>query len=260
MPDPIDVQRLTAHLTPEAGWGEIVHLAEVGSTNTEASRRAVLWSPVLADHQKAGRGRLERVWEDRPGAALAMSVVVPHLSPPGWLPLAAGLAVRSALQDEGVAAHLKWPNDVLLPGDGDRKVCGILCQSVPGVGAVVGIGINVAQERADLPVETATSLRLVGAEVSRTDLAAAVLTHLRGWHTAFAKGGPAAESARHAYEEVCSTLGRRVVVHRPDGSREEVETTGIDVDGSLRVSGPDGSATVAAGDVQHIRLPGAPTS
>lgn len=260
MPDPIDVQRLTAHLNPDDGWGEVVHLAEVGSTNTEASRRAVLWSPVIADHQKAGRGRLERVWEDRPGTALAVSVVVPHLNPPGWLPLTAGLAVRSALQDEGVEARLKWPNDVLLPGDGDRKVCGILCQAVPGIGAVVGIGVNVAQERGDLPVETATSLRLVGAEVSRTDLAAGVLTHLRGWHAAFAKGGATARSARHAYEEACSTLGRRVVVHRPDGRREEVETTGIDVDGSLRVSGSHGSDTVAAGDVQHIRLPGAPTS
>lgn len=260
MADPIDVQRLTARLRPEDGWGEVVHLAEVGSTNVEASRRAVLWSPVLADHQKAGRGRLERVWEDRPGAALAMSVVVPHLSPPGWLPLAAGLAVRSALVDAGVDAQLKWPNDVLLPRDEDRKVCGILCQAVPGVGAVVGIGINVAQERADLPVATATSLRLVGSEVSRTDLAAGVLGHLRRWHEAMAKGGPSAASARRAYEEACSTIGRRVVVHRPDGSREEVETTGIDVDGSLRVSGPHGSATVAAGDVQHIRLPGPPES
>ena len=237
-----------------------MHLAEVGSTNTEASRRGVLWSPVLADHQKAGRGRLDRVWEDRPGTALALSVVVPHLDPPGWLPLTAGLAVRSALDDEGVTAHLKWPNDVLLPGDGDRKVCGILCQAVPGVGAVVGIGINVAQERADLTVETATSLRLVGAEVDRTDLAAGVLTHLRRWHAAFAAGGDEAGAARRTYEAACSTLGRRVVVHRPDGSREEVETTGIEVDGSLRVSGAAGSATVAAGDVQHIRLPGAPTS
>lgn len=260
MPNPIDVQRLIAHLAPEAGWGEVVHLPEVASTNTEATRRGHLWSPVLADHQTAGRGRLDRVWEDRPGTALALSVVVPHLDPPGWLPLTAGLAVRSALRGEGVDAHLKWPNDVLLPGDGDRKVCGILCQAVPGVGAVVGIGINVTQERADLPVATATSLRLVGAEVDRTDLAGAVLTYLRRWHADVSAGGAAAAAARRAYEDACSTLGRRVVVHRPDGSREEVETTGIEVDGSLRVAGPGGSATVAAGDVQHIRLPGAPTS
>lgn len=258
MSNPIDVQRLTAVLPREHGWGEVVHLDEVGSTNTEAARRAALWSPVLTEHQSAGRGRLDRTWEDRPGAALAMSVVVPAVSPPGWLPLATGLAVRSALADEGVNAHLKWPNDVLLPGDEDRKVCGILCQSVPGVGVVVGIGINVAQERGTLPVATATSLRLVGVETDRTVLAGAVLTHLRRWHTAVSVAGPEAQSARHAYARACSTLGRRVVVHRPDGTREEVETTGIDVDGSLCVRGARGSDTVSAGDVQHIRLPGTP--
>lgn len=257
--DPIDVQRLTSVLPPEQGWGEVVHLDEIGSTNTEAIRRARPWSPVLTEHQSAGRGRLDRAWEDRPGAGLALSVVVPHITPPGWLPLAAGLAVRSALVDEGVDADLKWPNDVLLPGDEDRKVCGILCQAVPGGGVVVGIGINVTQERGDLPVATATSLRLVGAEVDRTVLAGAVLTHLRRWHTMMSAGGPEAVSARRAYTRVCSTLGRRVVVHRPDGSREEVETTGLAVDGSLRVSGASGSATVAAGDVQHIRLPDVPS-
>lgn len=258
MPDPIDVQRLTAVLSPDQGWGAIVHLDEVGSTNTEATHRATLWSPVLAEHQNAGRGRLDRAWEDRPGAGLAMSVVVPHVTPPGWLPLVAGLAVRSALADDGVDAVLKWPNDVLLPADGDRKVCGILCHAVPSVGVVVGIGINVTQERGDLPVATATSLRLVGAEVDRTVLAGAVLTHLRRWHTSMWAGGPEAEGVRRAYARACSTLGRRIVVHRPDGTREEVETTGMDADGRLRVSGPHGSATVAAGDVQHIRLPGAP--
>lgn len=255
MAAPIDVQRLTALLPAERGWGGVVHLDEIDSTNTEAARRAQPWSPVLAEHQSAGRGRLGRVWEDRPGATLSVSVLVPHLDSPGWLPLAAGMAVRSALMDEGVDAHLKWPNDVQLPADDDRKVCGILCQSLPGVGAVVGIGINVHQERAELPVETATSLRLIGVDVDRTELAASVLTHLRSRHADLSAGGPRAGEVREAYARACSTLGRRIVVHRPDGTREEVETTGIDVDGRLLVTGPHGSDTVAAGDVQHIRLP-----
>src|SRR5699024_655383 len=151
-----------------------------------------------------------------------MSVVVPAVHPPGWLPLAAGLAVRSALADEGVEARLKWPNDVLLPGDEGRKVCGILCQGRLDGQVVVGIGINVGHERGALPVQTATSLRLVGARVDRTDLAAGVLTHLRRQHTALTKGGEAAAQVRADYAAACATLGRRVVVHRPDGTRQEV--------------------------------------
>lgn len=257
MTDPIDVQRLTTLLPDERGWGDVVHLDEVDSTNTAAAARGVLWSPVVTEHQTAGRGRLGRPWQDTPGASLAMSVVVPPVQPPGWLPLATGLAVRSALVDEGVDAHLKWPNDVLLPGDQDRKVCGILCQSRPDGRVVVGIGINVGHERGDLPVETATSLRLVGAQVDRTALAAAVLTHLRHWHAALTEGGDRAEQVRTAYATACATLGRRVVVHHPDGTQEEVETTGLDLDGRLCVTRASGSDTVAAGDVQHIRLPGA---
>lgn len=259
MSRPIDVHRLTARLPAGEGWGEVVHLEETASTNAEAGARAALWSPVVTDYQSAGRGRLGRAWTDLPGASLAMSVLVPPLATPGWLPLAAGLAVRSALVDEGVEALLKWPNDVLLPGDEDRKVSGILCQALPH-GVVVGIGINVAHEREDLPVGTATSLRLVGAEVDRTTLAGTTLLHLRRWHSALDAGGEEAARARREYASACTTVGRRVVVHRPDGTREEVLATGIDREGRLEVSGATGSDSVSAGDVQHIRLPEPPTS
>lgn len=259
MAAPIDVQRLTTVLSAEGGWGPVVHLEQIGSTNAEAARRAQPWSPVLVEHQSAGRGRLGRPWQDTPGASLAMSVLVPVVASVGWLPLAAGLAVRSALAGAGVDAVLKWPNDVLLPGDEGRKVCGILCQSQPQ-GVVVGIGINVGHDRADLPVETATSLRLVGAEVDRTDLAGAVLTRLGRLHRSLAAGEEGVAEVHAAYTQACDTVGRRVVVHHPDGTREEVDATGIDLDGRLRIRRPGGSDTVAAGDVQHIRLPDPPSS
>src|SRR5699024_10915069 len=134
-----------------------------------------------------------------------------------------------ALADEGVEALLKWPNDVLLSEDDGRKVCGILCQGRPDGQVVVGIGINVGHDRATLPVETATSLRVVGARVDRTDLAAGVLTHLRQQHAALTKGGESAAQVRAAYAAACATLGRTVVVHHPDGTRQEVETTDVDL-------------------------------
>lgn len=72
---------------------------------------------------------------------------------PGWLTLAAGVAVHRALSaligpDAEGALDLKWPNDVLWNG---RKVCGILAESEAVDGGiafvVLGIGINVGQER-----------------------------------------------------------------------------------------------------------------
>lgn len=253
----IDVRRLT-HLLAEGGsWGQVVHRDEVGSTNAEAQRLDAPWSPVLTEHQTAGRGRLGRDWQEVPGAGLAMSVLVPAVDPPGWLPLAVGLAVREALAAAGVGADLKWPNDVLLPGDAGRKVCGILCQGNPSGGVVIGIGINIHHARHELATATATSLRLVGRDIDRTDLAAAVLTRVRRHHAALTAGADGAKGVRAAYRSACATIGRDIEVHRPDGTREVRRATGIDEHGRLVVSRDGASDTVAAGDVRHIRAIGA---
>ncbi|MEA2655620.1 MAG: BirA family transcriptional regulator, partial [Chloroflexota bacterium] len=90
-------------------------------------------SVVIADHQTAGRGRLEHRWEAPPGTALLVSFV---LEPNPLLSLAAGVASAEACA-QGV--RLKWPNDLLLGG---RKVGGILVEATPQK-AVCGIGINL---------------------------------------------------------------------------------------------------------------------
>jgi hypothetical protein len=55
-------------------------VAETGSTNTDAMGLAHDGEPegqvVVADHQRAGRGRLGRTWEAPPGASLLVSVLL----------------------------------------------------------------------------------------------------------------------------------------------------------------------------------------
>src|SRR5690606_25120446 len=97
-----------------------------------------------------------------------------------WLTLLAGLAVVRALRSlvpEAESVGLKWPNDILLTDAGAelvgwgtaRKVGGILTELLPGSTetptAVVGIGVNLAQDVADLPVPSATSLAVAGLPV-----------------------------------------------------------------------------------------------
>jgi BirA family biotin operon repressor/biotin-[acetyl-CoA-carboxylase] ligase len=72
----------------------------------------------------------------------------------GTIPLRVGMAAARAIEAAtGVAVRLKWPNDIL-SADG-RKVAGILCESsLVNTGlafTVVGIGINVLQNEAQLP-------------------------------------------------------------------------------------------------------------
>ncbi|MBC9226262.1 biotin--[acetyl-CoA-carboxylase] ligase [Aeromicrobium sp. 636] len=252
--EPIDRNRL-AGVAP----GFTVRVSpETASTNADlaaAARDGVPeWTVHTTDHQAAGRGRLDRTFTMPPLTGIAVSVLVrPVEVPPArwpWLPLVTGLAVVDAVREAGVEAALKWPNDVLV--DDRRKLCGILVERVEtseGPAAVIGVGLNVALTADELPVETATSLWLEGATtIDRTELLGVLLAALRARLEQWRDTAQQDELAR-AYTDVCSTIGRRVRIQRPDGSDVTGEATGIDDSGRIVVDGVPWSA----GDVTHLR-------
>jgi BirA family biotin operon repressor/biotin-[acetyl-CoA-carboxylase] ligase len=223
--------------------------AAAGSTNELAVADPVRHRIVVADHQQAGRGRLDRQWLTPPGAALTFSAVFDPVVEPEWwpvIPLVAGYAVARAL---GSVASLKWPNDVLI---GDRKVCGILVERVntrpPMV--VIGIGINVDQTAEELPVSTATSLALEGLRVDRTELFGDVVRSLRTWLGQFAHH-PA--TFMNQYRGRSATLDRDVRVELPGDRTVEGRVVDLDEHGRLVLETADGPLTLSAGDVVHVR-------
>lgn len=239
-------------VTPGPPWLPVEAHGSVGSTNAELARDLRRWRVVTAEEQREGRGRLDRAWTTTPGTSIAASVLVPRpaRAPLGWVPLVVGLALREALTaTSGVEVGLKWPNDLLLPADGSRKVAGILAELTPA-GVVVGTGVNIDQERADLPVDTATSLRLAGAPgVGRE----AVLTaYLRSLATLLARLDEDPYAVRSAYVAACDTVGRQVRVLLP-GSEVTGVATDVDADGRLSLTTESGTEAVAAGDVVHVR-------
>lgn len=284
MRDSLDSDSVGAALvTSGRPWRGVEFHPALGSTNTRLRELLAadteagpvdpgepvpgLWWVVATDHQTGGRGRLGRVWTVPDRASLAVSVAVPVTDPAqaGWMPLLAGLALSRAVREVSAAAghelapRLKWPNDVLLADDADRKVSGILCELVTVGGAqavVVGTGVNVDQTRDELPVETATSLALAGVAVRREDLLVSYLDHLVD---VLPGAGPAVggEAARTAYREACSTIGARVRVHLPAGGTAEGTAVAVDDDGALVVTTAHGTRTFAAGDVVHVRPAGA---
>lgn len=272
----IDTVR-AAVLAPGQAWTTLEFVPAIGSTNDRASELARRCGEpglvVLTDHQTGGRGRLGRGWVVPDRASVAVSAVVPvaQVAAAGWVPLLAGLALARAIRRVTAAAgreltpRLKWPNDVLLAEDGDRKVSGILCELVPlacGHGVVVGTGVNVDQSRAELPTDTATSLALAGATVCREDLVIAYLHELArtlgpaepapaGSRRGDADVGAAA--GRAAYRQACSTIGAEVRVHLPAGRVVTGRAVAVDDDGALVVATPQGALAFAAADVVHVR-------
>jgi BirA family biotin operon repressor/biotin-[acetyl-CoA-carboxylase] ligase len=137
---------------------------------------------VAADEQTEGRGRLGRSWLAPPGRGILCSLLLRPSPPmPLWpeLSLVAGDAVAAALRAEtGIDAVLSHPNDVLVGG---RKLVGVLPEASRGR-VVLGIGVNVNQTAAELPVDTPkppTSLRVeLGRQLGRAPLLAAILLEL----------------------------------------------------------------------------------
>src|ERR671918_293621 len=105
---------------------------------------------AVCDVQTGGRGRLGRGWEAPPGTAILCSTL---LRPPAGrrtaeLPLVGGLAAAEAVERAtGLAAQIKWPNDVML---NRRKVAGVLAEASADT-VLLGIGLNVNQRGSELP-------------------------------------------------------------------------------------------------------------
>jgi len=256
-------------ITPQNPWQMVDVRASLDSTNLEALRDPQPWRVVVADHQRAGRGRMSRQWQAPAGASIAVSCVVPmsvdRTADWGWLPLLSGMAMQQALADVAdVNGRLKWPNDVLVQeGKGALadheapwlKISGVLCEMVPGVGLVViGAGTNIDQTRSELPVESATSLALCGAvNIRREDLIVRYLGVLADLHRAWAGGGVGLDVLRAEYRSSCLTIGLDVDVHQSDGRIVRGAATGVDDTGRLVVAAGGSSTSHAAGDVVHVR-------
>ena len=129
------------------------HYRATDSTSDRARALAVAGAPhgtlVTAGEQHAGRGRQGRSWSAPRDRALLMSLVLREWPP--LLPIAGAVAVADIAGSGASDVTIKWPNDVLLDG---RKLAGVLAEGRPQEGwAVLGIGLNVAVRREDLPPE-----------------------------------------------------------------------------------------------------------
>ncbi len=262
---PLDAPALRAALIRESAlWRDLEVLPEVGSTNAALLTRAGDEEEGLvlaAEHQSAGRGRLDRTWISPPRAGLTVSVLLRPDVPAarrGWLPLLTGVALAESVSEiTGVRASLKWPND-LLAADG-RKLAGILAESGtsaarPG-SVVVGVGLNVSTRAEELP-ETGTSLAVVtGRAVDRGPVLLGYLRALerryRGWVDVL--GDPVSSGLARDYLAWCSTVGQTVDVTLPDGSTQRGVAEAVDWDGRLVVRTEAGVLELASGDVRHVR-------
>jgi BirA family biotin operon repressor/biotin-[acetyl-CoA-carboxylase] ligase len=171
-----------------------------------------------------------------------------NLNALGGLSSVVGLALLQALELEGVHAQLKWPNDVWVK---EQKLAGILVELLPtktGTLAVVGIGINadLTNAQASKIDQSVTSLRRLGASISRDDLVVAVCTSLLENFDVYSRDGFApfleAFDSAHCLQDQAAILVL-------GGESQEGIVRGVDITGGLRFEQNGVTRVVTSGEV-----------
>ena len=235
--------------------------SQIDSTNKRAKECAFDGAPegmlILADEQTQGKGRLNRSWISPPGTGIWFSLIlrppIPPVDAPKITAMAGAAVVKAIERVTGLAAGIKWPNDIVLGG---KKVCGILTEINADLDlihyVVVGIGLNVNMRPEDFPDEIrpiATSLRIEkGTVVNRNQMIQAILESMEEIYLEYIK-----DRDFRRVLEICKSrsviLGKQV---RVLGLNEEFRGTAVDLDddGSLLVKKDDGQVCkVLSGDV-----------
>ncbi len=244
-------------MTWPAGW-DVRRVAETGSTNADliaavAAGTAGDRTVLAADHQTAGRGRLDRRWDAPPGANLLVSIVV---APVPALPAEAthriGLAAVAAARrflgaDLASDVGLKWPNDVLV---GDRKLAGILAQRVPDHDAVVvGLGLNVGWAP-----DGAAALGPLAADANAAQTDDQLVDPARLLRALLEEIEALPADIASRYVESLATIGRWVRVEMPDVTPLYGRAVAVDETGRLVLADADGRRHhLDVGDVVHVR-------
>jgi BirA family biotin operon repressor/biotin-[acetyl-CoA-carboxylase] ligase len=233
VPDRDEIDR-----TWPSGW-TVHHVAVTGSTNADLSAAGAAGQPgrsvLVADHQTAGRGRLDRTWEAPAGANLLVSLLLRDDDlvggPNAAVQRLSLAAIEACERVAGVAPAIKWPNDLVVDG---AKLAGVLAQSGAGF-VVVGLGLNVRWA----PPEAAR----LGDGIEPLDVLDATLR-------AFDE---LPRDLTLAYRARLATLGRRVRVELPGERLIEGVATDVYADGRLVVDAAGTEHVIDTGDVVHLR-------
>ncbi len=174
------------------GGSSLVYMFDEVDSTQDIAKSLLEESPgseviVVANSQKAGRGRSQRVWRSPAGQGLyftygysrkSSAKELAGFSPTIGLALLNGLREHLGASGEGIL--LKWPNDLVWKKDRSlKKLGGVLIEvsssgrssessSAPGESVIlIGVGINVSGEILDLEGKH-TSIEMIGGKTHRS--------------------------------------------------------------------------------------------
>ncbi|MCF6346738.1 MAG: biotin--[acetyl-CoA-carboxylase] ligase [Flavobacteriaceae bacterium] len=151
---------------------KIVKLNAIDSTNSylkDLIKQTTIenWTVIVTDNQIKGKGQFDNSWISEKGKNLTFSILAKFESLKAkqqfYLNYSISIAIYNVLRyyiPEKLS--VKWPNDIL---SANHKICGILIESSINnsnvTHAIIGIGLNVNQEKFPSNILNASSLKIV---------------------------------------------------------------------------------------------------
>jgi BirA family biotin operon repressor/biotin-[acetyl-CoA-carboxylase] ligase len=228
----------------------IILYESVDSTNAAAmaaaSDGASEGTLFVAGCQTLGRGRKGRKWFSSAGMSLTFSLLLRPEKKEEGLTAIFALSVIEALGGLLAGLAIKWPNDIFLRG---KKLGGILAESKDDA-VVIGLGLNINEERGDIPAEIAgeaVSMRIAAKKAfDRGLILCRILVAFERCYELYRKEGFAA--FRRSVQDQLLYIGRPVVVE--SGGREFSGTMiGITNEGYLCLETGGAERVFSSGDL-----------
>ena len=235
----------------------IMHFDSIDSTSAEAKRQILSGNYdtmlYVARTQTGGMGRLGRSFASPYDNGVYMTLAYYtewDMQTAVSITSAAAVVVRNCLyRHTNKKTEIKWVNDLYYKG---KKVCGILCQTLPSVNSqkgmfvMVGIGINLGYS--EFPMELSEIAGSLQSDCDRDalilDIADGLLGHAKN---------PDDRSYMRDYREYSMVLGKDVICTRADESYT-ARVLAICDDGALLLQLQDGSNIILDSGEVSLRL------
>lgn len=259
-PDLLTFEEVNPYLNTNYIGKDIRYYNTIDSTNTKAKELGTAGAKegtvVISEEQTGGRGRLGRQWVSPKFKGIWMSIILkPDIEPmeASKITQIGAAAVCMSINELGLKATIKWPNDIVLNG---KKVCGILTEMSGELNKinyiVMGIGINVNIESEDFPgdiKDIATSIKIeAGEKIKRKELVASIFNNFEQLYDEFINSGTIKKSINICREN-SALIGNDVKIIKRN---EEVfaKAIGLTEDGELIVEYNDGKVDkIVSGEV-----------
>lgn len=242
----------------------IIHKESITSTQEVAHHAAKEGAQhgtvIIADEQTNSRGRMQRQWHSAASKGIWMSILLrPAMLPQNapQLTLLSGTVLASVIARKfDVTPYIKWPNDIIING---KKVAGILTEMQAEQDqiqyVIIGMGINVNQDREDFPDEIttkATSLKIAtGCEQELVDLIQDILLQFEKMYDNYLQAG--FPYVKTIWESFGFKIGKPIVV-RTMNKEWKTDFLGIAKDGALLVANDqDKPEKLYAGEIDWFK-------